>query len=181
MDCPKCDGSLRRVLIDQERARVIVPPLKPSTGFWFGGGNLVESPDGTLYLSGRYRTYGDSRTGLHVGERGLELAIFESCDRGQTFDKLLSWSKRDLSPAGQPVALYHGGHTGRQRAGPATGGAAGDGTHFRVCQNRPFPSGEPGIFPSRLRRPALPGGRFPGGTYDARDHGPEGSEHRTCL
>ena len=76
-----------RALVDQEKARVIVPPFKPSSGFWFGGGNLVEGPDGTLYLSGRYRTYGDSRTGLHVGERGVELAIFESQDRGQTFTK----------------------------------------------------------------------------------------------
>jgi hypothetical protein len=95
-------------LIDQERARIIVPPLEPSTGFWFGGGNLVEGPDGTLYLSGRYRTYGDSRTGLHVGERGVELAIFKSRDRGQTFTKLLSWSKQELSPEGQPVLSIEG-------------------------------------------------------------------------
>jgi len=99
---------LSQALIDQEQARVIVPPLKPSSGFWFGGGNLTESPNGNLYLTGRYRTYGDSRTGLHVGERGVELAIFESTDRGQTFDKLLSWSKQALSPVGQPVLSIEG-------------------------------------------------------------------------
>lgn len=97
-----------QALIDQEAARVIVPPLEPATGFWFGGGNLVEGPGGTLYLTGRYRTYGDSRTGLHVGERGVELAVFASRDRGETFDKLLSFSKEDLSPKGQPVLSIEG-------------------------------------------------------------------------
>jgi hypothetical protein len=97
-----------RALIDQRRAQVIVPPLKPASGFWFGGGNLVQEPGGNLYLTGRYRTYGDSRTGLHVGERGVELAILQSTDRGRTFDKLLSWSKRALSPEGQPVLSIEG-------------------------------------------------------------------------
>jgi len=99
---------LSQALIDQEQARIIVPPLKPSTGFWFGGGNLVEGPGGTLVLSGRHRTYGDSRTGLHVGERGVELALFESRDRGQTFHKLVSWSKPEISPEGQPVLSIEG-------------------------------------------------------------------------
>ena len=98
-----------QTLVDQERAHIIVPPLEPSSGFWFGGGNLVERPTtGTLYLTGRYRTYGDSRTGLHVGERGLELAVYESRDRGASFDKLLSWSKQALSPEGQPVLSIEG-------------------------------------------------------------------------
>jgi len=110
MDAKRKEKLLRfsQALIDQEQARVIVPPLKPSSGFWFGGGNLAKSPDGGLYLTGRYRTYGDSRTGLHVGERGVELAIFESRDRGQSFDKLLSWSKRALSPEAQPVLSIEG-------------------------------------------------------------------------
>lgn len=97
-----------QALIDQSRARITVPALKPSSGFWFGGGNLIKSPEGVLYLTGRYRTYGDSRTGLHVGERGVELAIFESRDRGHTFDKRLSWSKQALSPEGQPVLSIEG-------------------------------------------------------------------------
>jgi hypothetical protein len=99
---------LGQALIDQEQAQVIVPPLKPSSGFWFGGGNLVEGPDGTLYLCGRYRTYGDSRTGLHVGERGVELALFQSRDRGQTFERLHAWSKQGLSPEGQTVLSIEG-------------------------------------------------------------------------
>ena len=69
-----------QALIDQESARVIVPPMQPRSGFWFGGGNMVEDADGTFYLCGRYRNYGDSRTGLAAGERGLELAIFRSTD-----------------------------------------------------------------------------------------------------
>ena len=51
------------------------------TGFWFGGGNMVQDHDGTLWLVGRYRNHGDSRTGLGAGERGLELALFRSDDR----------------------------------------------------------------------------------------------------
>jgi hypothetical protein len=97
-----------QALIDQRNAQVVVPALEPSSGFWFGGGNMVETPTGALYMSGRYRTYGDSRTGLHVGERGLELAVFRSEDRGQTWEKVLSWSKRDLSPEDQPVLSIEG-------------------------------------------------------------------------
>ena len=82
-------------LVDQESARVIVPPKRRETGFWFGGGNMIEDPKGCLYVVGRYRNHGDSRTGLHLGERGLELAIFRSSDRGQTFEKLVSWTKAE--------------------------------------------------------------------------------------
>ena len=80
-------------LIDQENARVIVAPQRPSTGHWFGGGNLVQDAEGTLWLVGRYRNHGDSRTGLGAGERGLELAVFRSVDDGNTFEKALSLSK----------------------------------------------------------------------------------------
>lgn len=48
------------LLIDQTRARVIVPPQRHSTGHWFGGGNMVEDRDGSLWLVGRYRNQGDS-------------------------------------------------------------------------------------------------------------------------
>ena len=68
--------ALAVALVNQESARIIVEPQSPSPGFWFGGGNLIEDQDGRLYLVGRYRNYGDSRTGLSAGERGLELAIF---------------------------------------------------------------------------------------------------------
>ena len=84
-------------LIDQQQARVIVPPMQPESGFWFGGGNLVEAEDGTLYLVGRYRNAGDSRIGLAAGERGFELSIFSSSDRGRSFQKVLQLDKADLS------------------------------------------------------------------------------------
>lgn len=95
-------------LIDQERARVLVPAYRPSTGHWFGGGNLIQLADGTLMLSGRYRNYGDSRTGLGAGERGLECAVFASEDRGQTFRKIVSFSKADLSQSGAEVVSIEG-------------------------------------------------------------------------
>ncbi|MDP6719481.1 MAG: hypothetical protein QGF59_12560, partial [Pirellulaceae bacterium] len=71
---------LAETLVDQRRARVIIPPKQAASGFWFGGGNMVEAPDGSLLLVGRYRNHGDSRTGLGLGERGLELAVFRSTD-----------------------------------------------------------------------------------------------------
>ena len=97
-----------QALINQQRARVIVPANQPKGGFWFGGGNMVEAPDGVFYLVGRYRNAGDSRTGLGLGERGLELAVFRSEDCGQTFAKILSFSKGDLSLPQHPVISIEG-------------------------------------------------------------------------
>ena len=99
---------LGRTLVDQQRARVIVPPYENSSGFWFGGGNMIESVDGDLYLVGRYRNFGDSRTGVGSGERGLELAIFKSADRGESFSKILSWDKSDLVVNDLPVLSIEG-------------------------------------------------------------------------
>jgi len=82
-------------LVDQRAARVIVPAQAAGPGYWFGGGNMV-GRDGRLYVVGRYRNAGDSRTGLAAGERGLELAIFTSDDGGATWRKALRWSKGDL-------------------------------------------------------------------------------------
>jgi hypothetical protein len=87
---------LCRSLIDQQRAKVVVPPYAGQPGYWFGGGNLVSAADGTLYLIGRYRNAGDSRTGVAAGSRGLELAIFRSADRGESFQKVVQFSKDDL-------------------------------------------------------------------------------------
>ncbi|MEQ8675461.1 MAG: hypothetical protein RLP44_21635 [Aggregatilineales bacterium] len=99
---------LLTALVNQQQAQVIVPPQNASTGFWFGGGNMIETPDGTIWLSGRYRNFGDSRTGLGAGQRGLECAIFKSNDRGKTFEKALSFSKADLSVAGREVISIEG-------------------------------------------------------------------------
>jgi hypothetical protein len=84
-------------LLDPERARVIVPPSEAASGFWFGGGNLAEDEDGTLWLVGRYRDAGDARTGVRGGIRGRELALFRSDDRGATFTRVRGWSKDDLA------------------------------------------------------------------------------------
>lgn len=93
-------------LIDQESARVIVAPQQPESGFWFGGGNMAQSSDGKLYVVGRYRNAGDSRTGVAAGTRGLELAIFCSEDHGRTFRKVASWNKPDLnSPSGDVLSI----------------------------------------------------------------------------
>lgn len=100
--------NLGKALIDQERAQMVVPAKENSPGFWFGSGNLVEDKDGTLYICGRYRNYGDSRTGLHAGERGMELAIFRSRNGGESFDKIASYSKAELSHHGHDVVSIEG-------------------------------------------------------------------------
>jgi hypothetical protein len=99
---------LAKTLLDQESARIVIQPNKRETGYWFGGGNLAVAPDGTWYLTGRYRNYGDSRTGLQAGLRGVELAVFTSSDHGLTFSKVLSFSKSDLSYPDRPVLSIEG-------------------------------------------------------------------------
>ncbi|NLF16829.1 MAG: exo-alpha-sialidase [Lentisphaerae bacterium] len=95
-------------LVDQSRARVLVEPNRRSAGFWFGGGNVVRDRDGVLWLCGRYRNVGDSRTGLAAGERGLECAVFASRDGGQSFQKVVRWSKADLSRPDAEVVSIEG-------------------------------------------------------------------------
>jgi hypothetical protein len=85
-----------QALVNQEKAKVIVEPYKKASGFWFGAGNMVQLDD-TLYLVGRYRNAGDSRTGLSQGERGLELAVFKSKNKGDTFEAIFSLSKAELT------------------------------------------------------------------------------------
>ena len=97
-----------QALIDQERAEVLVPPQKNGEGFWFGGGNLTEDERGNIYLTGRYRNRGDSRTGIGAGERGVELVIFKSTDRGNQFEPVLRFPKKDLDMPDQPVLSIEG-------------------------------------------------------------------------
>ena len=97
-----------RALIDQHRAQVIVPPDEPRSGYWFGGGNLIQDADGSLLLAGRCRSGGDSRTGLQAGTRGRELTIFRSTDQGQSFQKILSCDKESLSTADADVLSIEG-------------------------------------------------------------------------
>ncbi len=86
-----------KALVDQEKAKIIVPAQEASSGFWYGGGNMAADSAGNLYVTGRYRNYGDSRTGTGAGIRGLELAIFKSEDKGESWTKVKSFSKKDLN------------------------------------------------------------------------------------
>ena len=95
-------------LVNQEKARIIIPAQENSPGFWFGGGNMVSDSRGNLYVTGRYRNFGDSRTGTGMGVRGLELAIFKSEDHGATFRKVKSFSKKDLNINGLEVISIEG-------------------------------------------------------------------------
>ena len=99
---------LGKALIDQKTARVIVEPQDRSTGFWFGGGNMVQAPSGDLFVVGRYRNHGDSRTGLGAGARGLELAIFRSEDAGATWEKALRFDKPSLNIGDREVLSIEG-------------------------------------------------------------------------
>ena len=56
-------------LIDQEKARVIIPANDQKKGYWFGGGNMISDELGNLWLIGRYRDHEDSRTGVGAGLR----------------------------------------------------------------------------------------------------------------
>ena len=69
---------------------------------------MAQGPDGTLYLSGRYRSSGDSRTGLDLGDRGRELAIFKSADGGGNWIKVVSLDKKAVSPDGRPALSIEG-------------------------------------------------------------------------
>jgi len=104
-------------LVDQQRARLIVPPQQANSGYWFGGGNLIEDADGSLILVGRFRSGGDSRTGLVAGQRGHELAVFRSTDGGQTFEKDLSFGKPDLDVGDKRVLSIEGAAIARTESG----------------------------------------------------------------
>lgn len=100
--------NLATALVDQENARVLVEPQDRSTGYWFGGGNVVQDRDGSILICGRYRNYGDSRTGVGAGARGLELAIFRAPSVDAPFEKIKSWSKADLTCNGVGVVSIEG-------------------------------------------------------------------------
>lgn len=108
---------LADALINQERARIIVPAQQPSTGFWFGGGNAIEDTSGDLHIVGRYRNHGDSRTGVAAGERGLELAVFTSVDSGATWEKSLSFTKSELNIGDRTVLSIEGSALRRTATG----------------------------------------------------------------
>lgn len=100
--------TLAKELINQEDARILVEPQAPETGYWFGGGNIVQDRDGSILICGRYRNYGDSRTGVGAGARGLELAVFRAPSVDGEFEKILSFSKADLGHSGMNVVSIEG-------------------------------------------------------------------------
>lgn len=100
--------TLASALIDQEAARILVDPVERSTGQWFGGGNVIRDRDGSLLLCGRFRVYGDSRTGTGAGERGREAAIFRAENPRAEFQKIASFSKADLSYPDRQVVSIEG-------------------------------------------------------------------------
>ena len=69
---------------------------------------MVEGPDGSFYLVGRYRSSGDARTGVGKGARGHELAVFRSLDGEDDFEKILSFNKDDLTADDKQVISIEG-------------------------------------------------------------------------
>ena len=105
------EGALRRFaagLVDQAKARIVVPANDQKPGFWFGGGNMIQLDDGSLHIVGRFRNAGDSRTGVASGERGLELAIFSSSGVDSPFEKAVSLTKSDLNIGDRQVLSIEG-------------------------------------------------------------------------
>ncbi len=100
--------ALASALINQEAARILVEPLERSSGCWFGGGNIIRDRDGSVLICGRYRVYGDSRTGVHSGERGKEAAIFRAAGFDGEFEKVATFSKSDLSYPDREVVSIEG-------------------------------------------------------------------------
>lgn len=99
---------LATTMVNQEAAHIIVEPQQRDSGFWFGGGNMVQAPDGSLLVVGRYRNAGDSRVGTTSGVRGLELAIFQARDASGPFEKVLRFEKPDLNVGDREVLSIEG-------------------------------------------------------------------------
>jgi hypothetical protein len=69
---------------------------------------MVQDTAGDLWLVGRYRNQGDSRTGLGAGQRGLELAVYRSSNHAETFDKVVHFRKSDLAVGSREVLSIEG-------------------------------------------------------------------------
>lgn len=99
--------ALGQALVDQQAARVVVEPYERGSGFWFGGGNLIRD-NGWVWIVGRYRNPGDSRTGVQLGTRGLEVAVWRSPDGLADYQLAHKWSKVDLTCEGRQVISIEG-------------------------------------------------------------------------
>ena len=96
---------LGRRLIDQQSSRIVVQSLGTSFGYWFGGGNICVSKSGEILVTGRFRNEGDARTGTGAGARGLECSVFSGNSPDASFEKVLSFSKEDLSHTEDVVSI----------------------------------------------------------------------------
>ena len=96
---------LGRRLLDQHAARTLIEPLGNSSGFWFGGGNIYVQKEGNILVSGRFRNEGDARIGTGAGARGLECAVFSASSPSDDFQKVLSFSKEELSHTEEVVSI----------------------------------------------------------------------------
>ena len=95
-------------LIDQHKAQILIPAQAKESGYWFGGGNIIQEEEGRILVCGRYRNAGDSRTGTGAGARGLEFAIFASNHSDHDFKKIISYSKSDLAHSSDIVSIEGG-------------------------------------------------------------------------
>ena len=95
-------------LIDQHSATILVNPQKNESGYWFGGGNIIQEENGNILICGRYRNAGDSTTGIGAGERGLEFSIFSGENINGKFEKILSFTKQDLAHSSGIVSIEGG-------------------------------------------------------------------------
>jgi len=97
--------ALANALIDQAKAKLVIPPHRGEAGFWFGSGNMLAQPDGSFLLVGRYRHDGDSRRGAAPHERGVELAVFQAPSPLGPFEKIVSLDKQQLAAGGGAEVL----------------------------------------------------------------------------
>ncbi|MCM8767325.1 MAG: exo-alpha-sialidase [Candidatus Omnitrophica bacterium] len=99
---------LAKIIVNNQKAKIIIEPYKREKGYWFGGGKIRKDKEKRLIITGRYRNFGDSRYGTGLGERGLELAIFISEDDGKKFKKIKSFTKKDLKVGEKEVLSIEG-------------------------------------------------------------------------
>ena len=104
----KALADLASAIVDQQRARVAVKPQQTSSGFWFGGGNLVADTRGSLWLVGRYRDAGDSRSGLQQGKRGWQLSVLHASDVEAPFEEVGNLQKSSLGVNDRQVLSIEG-------------------------------------------------------------------------
>ncbi|MFC1582561.1 exo-alpha-sialidase [Planctomycetota bacterium] len=100
--------ALAQALVDQKKAEVKVEPMERSSGFWYGGGDMIQEADGSLVICGRYRNFGDSRTGVEAGTRGLECALFRAPGFDKPFEKIKAFTKAELTCNGKEVTSIEG-------------------------------------------------------------------------